>query len=838
MQRKHRYAVFFFIFCSSFCLHAQAKKKLALTEILSQVEQQHNCSFSYNNEALLDHYATYRKNNSLEEILALLRRETLFNFTLVSSKNIAVSLKENVTSYCVEAFDNLQKNTLADIRVDTPFQQKTTNNLGQAIVFLPTKSTKVIFSGNDVAVKEIFSESLQTSQCNSISLTREVETLTPVFLTQYITQGIEKETNGTIVINTEEFVVLPGLIEKDVLFTLQALPGIQSVNENVSYLNIRGGTNDQNLMRWDGIKMYQNGHFFGLISAFNPSITGRVNFIRNGTRASLGDGVSGTIELFTDNEVSTTFSSEVGVNMISADAFLDVPLANNVSVQIAGRKSLNGIWSSPTYSAYFEKAFQNTEVSRNFSSGQTKDPDFSFYDAGMRLLWKPSEKDNLRVNVLSYQNELGFSEENTAQPQLNSRTLNSGLTQKSLVGGVHHSRQWSDTFKTTLQTYATRYTLGAQNADLANDQTLLQENTLEEASAFIEGTYLLLQNASLSFGFEFVETGITNLQQIDNPFFLREEKNVIRRNSGFTSLQFASKNKRTNLELGARATHYSKFNKTLVEPRISLSHRFLDYFSVEILGEFKSQNTSQIIDLQKDFLGVENRRWQLSNPGEIPIIESTQFSTGFSYSHRGLLINVEPYLKKVDGITAQSQGFQNQFENVRDTGSYTVKGVDLLLNKKFENATAWLSYSYASNEYLFNTIIPSEFHNNIDISQTLTAGCNYKWRQFDFSAGLNWHTGRPFTLPNSATPVVDGVINYDFPNQARIRDYVRVDTSVLYNFKISEKIKAMAGLSFWNLFDRKNHVRSFFTIDEQENITQINDRALPFTPNAAFRVFF
>lgn len=63
--------------------------------------------------------------------------------------------------------------------------------------------------------------------------------------------------------NTAEFGILPGLIEPDILQTVQALPGIKSIDETVSDINVRGGTNDQNLILWNGIKMYQSGHFLG-----------------------------------------------------------------------------------------------------------------------------------------------------------------------------------------------------------------------------------------------------------------------------------------------------------------------------------------------------------------------------------------------------------------------------------------------------------------------------------------------------------------------------------------------------------------------------------------------
>ena len=38
----------------------------------------------------------------------------------------------------------------------------------------------------------------------------------------------------------------------------------------------------------------------------------------------------------------------------------------------------------------------------------------------------------------------------------------------------------------------------------------------------------------------------------------------------------------------------------------------------------KSQTTTQIIDFQNDFLGVEKRRWVMANNDDIPVITSQQ----------------------------------------------------------------------------------------------------------------------------------------------------------------------------------------------------------------------
>lgn len=83
---------------------------------------------------------------------------------------------------------------------------------------------------------------------------------------------------------------------------------------------------------------------------------------------------------------------------------------------------------------------------------------------------------------------------------------------------------------------------------------------------------------------------------------------VVRTHSVFSQLFYKSKDKKTNLSSGLRYNYIEKFGKHLLEPRFSLSHKFLDHFSVEVLGEFKHQNASQVINFQNDFLGIEKRR--------------------------------------------------------------------------------------------------------------------------------------------------------------------------------------------------------------------------------------
>ena len=64
----------------------------------------------------------------------------------------------------------------------------------------------------------------------------------------YLTPGLQKYLDGSTVLNTKKFGILPGLIEPDILQSVQALPGVESTNESIANINVRGGTNDQNLV--------------------------------------------------------------------------------------------------------------------------------------------------------------------------------------------------------------------------------------------------------------------------------------------------------------------------------------------------------------------------------------------------------------------------------------------------------------------------------------------------------------------------------------------------------------------------------------------------------------
>ena len=86
--------------------------------------------------------------------------------------------------------------------------------------------------------------------------------------------------------------------------------------------------------------------------------------------------------------------------------------------------------------------------------------------------------------------------------------------------------------------------------------------------------------------------------------------------------------------------------------------------------------------------------------------------------------------------------------------------------------------------------------------------------------------------------ILNNTINYESANSSNLNSYLRLDTSAIYDFNISKKVKAQAGLSVLNVLDKKNIINSYYIIDDDNSVKEIQEYSLGITPNFAFRVFF
>ncbi len=809
---------------------------MPLSDVLILLKEKYNYDFTYAHDVIKDIYVKVPSANlTFKEAINYLKKETGLIFQFLENNIITINSKDSTSFICGYIIDNETKTPIESAIIIGGNGNTTSDDFGYFELQIDPDNERISIRrlGYHSISKPL--NLFKQGNCINIYVIPQIETLSEILITNYITKGIDKLSDGTLTVNFSDFGILPGLIETDVLQTVQALPGVQSANETVSDINIRGGTHDQNLLLWDGIKMYQSGHFFGLISVFNPLMTTSASIIKNGTSVDYTDGVSGTIVMKTDTEINNTLTGSIGLNFINVDGFVDVPLGEKSSLQVAARKAISNLVETPTYTQYFKRILQDTEV-LNPTEVSNSDIKFDFYDTSLRWLYNITDKDQIRVNFLNVNNELVFNE--NAKIDLIETSKESSLIQYSIVGSVFYKRKWNTKFSTTLDIYETYYELESINADIIKQRRLKQENEVSETSVKLKASYKYNNQLSIHNGYHFTETIVSNITDVDNPLVFQLSKEVIREHAGFSQIYYLSNSKKTTVKAGIRYNYIEKFKKHIIEPRFSISQKIADSFSLEVLGEFKHQNTSQIINFQNDFLGIEKRRWRLSNNEDNPIITSKQVSIGLNYSNKGWFISTEGYFKEVDGITAQSQGFLNQYIFENRNGSYQVKGIDFLVNKRFKKVNTWLSYTYADNEYTFTDFSEVNFPNNIDITHAVTFGSSFTTNDFKISAGLNWHSGKPTTLPVIGDELVDGQINFQDANSSRLKDYLRIDASATYKFNITDKIKAQAGISIWNGLNQENIISNYYTIEDDNSTKENSKKALNFTPNVSFRVTF
>jgi len=829
-------------------MYAQNTEKVALLSVFETLEIKHSIRFSYaTNEVTNIKITSPSINDSLKESLTYLAENTPFLFTQIDERYITVVLKVQENIFCGKLIDVTSGFPLEGASVTTKNNSFSTLSNSEGIFFVSKINTSETINISYVGFETIqIPVSKLDNSCGSILMQPSISELSLVLLETYFTKGINKQLDGSFTINTDNFGLLPGQIDGDVLQIAQALPGVESIDETVSNINIRGGTHDENNILWDDIKMYQSGHFFGLISAFNPDLTKKVTVYKNGTNPRYGEGVSGVIDMRSENTISNSFSGGAGFNLINTHAFGQIPLSNSFEIQVSGRKAINNFLKSPIYSIYTDRIFQDTEITaiENNSSGAkvSSENTFDFYDFNAKLLWDLSEKSAFRINILTINNDLEFTEmvENASSSET------SNLGQRSLVGGISWKQLWNNKLTTNALGYGSYYLLNSVNEEIFTTQKLTQENEVLETGIKLDAILKLSDKTELQGGYHFSETGIANTQDVNLPRFRSYEKNVLRSHIAFTNLQYTPNGSKTSINVGLRANYFTKFNKALIEPRLSVHQNLGKGFAIEALGEFKSQTTTQRIDFESDFLGIEKRRWVLTNNEDIPIIKSKQASAGILYNKLNWFINIEGFYKIVEGITTSNQGFQNQFQFTRSDGKYTAKGLEFVLNKKTKSFSFWGSYLLMKNDYNFSTLLPSNFSSNLDIRHTATLASTYKHNNLKLALGINWHSGKPYTLPLAGAEIIlennVQTIQYNTPNKERLPDYFRTNLSVEYLWNLSEKIDAKFNFAILNVFNTKNTLNIRYALDVDANgetqVNKIEEVSLGFTPNFSLQVLF
>ena len=838
-------------------INAQEKetKTTSLKEVLFEIENIHQIKFSYSDNLLINKYIDIDlKDKSLKEILEELQSKTQFIFQKVTKRYIVISNKNQHAK-------NLVCGLLIDAKTNKPVEGvsvsssiKNTGSISdnsgyfQLAAIQENDTLNIRFIGYKsikISAKELFKK-----PCKTIYLAELISLLDEITITNYLTNGISKNKNGSISVSTKKLGILPGLTEPDVLQSIQLLPGINSPNETVSGIHIRGGTPDQNLILFDGIKMYNSAHFFGMISAFNPYITENIKVFRSGAGAKYGNHISGVIDLETNDDLAIKPSGGFGFNLTHTDAFVKLKLKENLSFSFSIRRSFKDIFNTNTFKKLSEKVFQNTVISldNNLNNDDfSTSTDFHFLDFNSKIIYEPNNKNKLVFNQLYVENKLEhlFGAKNKSYNTSDVlKVKNKGFSGKWI-------RNWNNNITQKTSFYFSDYDFNYQfneNSPFENEsQKGVKLNKIED---FNFQTLIEIEKnkrSSFNLGYQFSNNNVSyKLERADTsqPNFdtLLEEANKNLTHAFFGEYIYQNNNK-FSLQIGARTNYFTLTEKLFFAPRVYTELLLSSNFWIKGSLESKQQNISQLLEFTTSDFGLENQVWALSTNEDIPILKSNQYTFGFLFKKDKWVVDLDFYKKQITGLTSISKGFQTVNKDYSE-GKSNVFGVDFLVQKRWRNYGSWLSYSFSDIDFTFPDINNSNsFSGNTDIQHNLLWSHNLKLGNYNFSLGWNIRTGIPYT--NALKIDANNDISYQNElNGSRLPTYHKLDFSSTYSFYFNEdkNWKGKLGLSFINIYNRKNILQRNFSVEQDENnVSKLlkNDiYSLGFTPNIVFRVDF
>jgi hypothetical protein len=836
-----KYSLLFFIVSLSVFSQERNTIKTPLKDILTAISNQHEVGFSYiDGDISVFKLIPPNSKLSLKQKLTYLKKNTSLSITILDEKHIAISSKKTLYGY---VFDKETNKPLGNVTLKSPNEAvPIVSQENGYFEFSKSIPSDIVISCIGYATKTITVKNIIQENFTNIYLNPIIETLSEVVVSNYLTTGISKKLSGLYEVKPKKFGILPGLIEPDILQTIQQIPGINSPDETISNISVRGGTHDQNLFLWNGIRMFQTGHFFGLISAFNPSLAHTIKIYKNGSSAFYGESISSVIDISTHPKEIENSNTNIAGNLISTDFYSKIKTSSTSSIEISGRRSFTDLISSPTYKKYYNRVFQNTIVTNlnsnnivNYKSSE----DFYFYDFTTQFQKKIGNKNELIIDLIGINNQLTFTQNSIASQTPISK--NSNLSQRNFGGSLHWKTNWNENNSTQFNFYGSTYKLNSTNQSIESNQVLDQQNGVFDMGFRVENKHKLNSVFSFSNGYQYNKIVVSNIDQTNFPSFYRKSTEVQENHALILETQYTSFNNATFLKSGIRINYLEKFNKFIVEPRIQFNHELSNTLNLEILAELKSQTSSQIIDLQQDFLGLEKKRWVLTNDGTIPIQKSQQLSLGFTYRNKKWLITLDNFYKKVTGIKSSDQGFQNQLEFTNIYGEYTIYGTEFLIQKNFNHFYTWLSYNFSDNKYSFKEYQPNVFPNNLDIAHTISWAGSYEWKNLKIALGSKWHSGKPTTTPLNDNLVSDypnsPKITYNNPNSGRLNDYFQINFSASQNWNLNSKTKLQIGVSILNILNKKNILNQYYRVNTTNNsVESIDTYSLERTPNLSLKL--
>ncbi|MFM2268427.1 MAG: hypothetical protein RL757_1868, partial [Bacteroidota bacterium] len=264
-----------------------------------------------------------------------------------------------------------------------------TNDYGFYSLTLPQGdySLKISYVGyNDNIVKI----KLDKSQKLDIKLSSGAQLEEVVVKATRENENVTKAQMGVEHLEIKEISKVPVIFgEKDILKTIQLLPGVKSAGEGNSGFNVRGGAADQNLILLDEAPVYNASHLLGFFSTFNSDAIKDATIIKGNAPAQYGGRLSSVLDIRMKEGNDKAYNVNGGIGLISSRLSVEGPIQNEKSsFLISGRR---------TYADAFLKL-----------SEQFKNNKLFFYDLNAKVNYRLNGKNRLYLSGYFGRDVLGI----------------------------------------------------------------------------------------------------------------------------------------------------------------------------------------------------------------------------------------------------------------------------------------------------------------------------------------------------------------------------------------------------------------------------------------------
>lgn len=592
--------------------------------------------------------------------------------------------------------------------------------------------------------------------------------------------------------------------EKDIIKTFTLTPGFKTAGEGNSGFFVRGGAADQNLILLDEAPVYNASHLLGFFSTFNSDALKEVTLYKGGMPSQYGGRTSSVLDIKMLDGNDKKFHVGGGIGIISSRLSVEGPIVKNKgSFMISGRR---------TYADVFLKL-----------TDEFKDNRLYFYDLNLKANYKINDKNRVFLSGYFGQDNLGLGEL-------------FGINWGNATGTIRWNSVLSPKlFSNTSLIFSNyNYKIAINSGTLAVDiRSKIQDYNVKQ-----DFTYIINPSNKLKFGVNAIHHTITPGQiESDDPNFVFEklQDRFAWENAGYISHEW-NPSERLSFIYGLRATNFSlmgagefysfdseglvsqttTFEKgEIVQNYFNLEPRLTSSFMVDSTSSFKlgyARNVQNLHLISNSTSSTPTDLWIPSSANVKPEI-SDQLSLGYfrNFFNNRYELSVEAYYKdmqnQVDYKDGASTIANDKVEGELLYGKGRAYGVELFFKKKYGRFNGWISYTLSRTEKQIDGINNSDWYaarqdRTHDLSLVGIYDINDK---LSVSATWVFYTGSAVTFP-SGKYYIDGNIQwlYTERNGYRMPNYHRLDLSVTYYNKKTDKFESSWNFGIYNAYAREN----------------------------------